>query len=121
MPTATKKVAKKAPVKKATSPKPVAKQVPVKPAVKKKTASAPKESKRMKKLEVGNQVFTLVDRRQNGGSDVAAAQVTKVGDDTVNIQVTLDSDESLWLTNVLVVAKAPKDGEKSPQRVCWPA
>lgn len=106
MPTATKKAA--------------AKKAPAKKTAAKKAASVTKESTVSKKLEVGSPVKVRVDPRQNGGSNVASGLVTKVGDETANVTVFLDSEENQWVQNVPVVKSEPKEGETSG-RVCWPA
>jgi hypothetical protein len=143
--TAKKAPAKKRTVKKSLPPPPAKKTVrkvsPAKKPAAKKAASKPKETtmtpplhdsdkKAPKGLEIGDGVFVAVDPRGNGGSDYAAGVVTKAGEESVNVQVFVDGEQNLWLTNVTVAKKAPKDKEKSDDeteseyktrlRVCWP-
>lgn len=92
-----------------------------KSTTKKASANKSTSSRASKELKVGSDVLTRVDPRQNGGSDVAAAKVTKSGKETVNLTVFLDGEENQWVRDVTVVKSEPKKGEDSAKRVCWPA
>lgn len=55
----------------------------------------------MQKPSVGRIVHVLMDPRDNNGSDVAPAIITRVWSDTVvNVRVLADSDATPWWTSV---------------------
>lgn len=67
----------------------------------------------MQTANIGDVVHVVVDPRQNNGSDVAPAMVTRVwNDELVNVRVLLDGPDVLWLTSVKFFGERPaKDDE----------
>ena len=64
--------------------------------------------------KLGDVVFAVVDPRQNNGSDVAPAVITRVwGHDMVNVKVTTDGPDNLWLTSVRISDDRPEQDDES--------
>lgn len=90
-----------------------------------------------KDVAVGDMVLVLSDPRQNNGSEVAPAVVTRVWEGTpyVNLKVLLDEHEVHWLTSVTYCDSRPEQSEVKvldssgaetgetqlvdPVNVCW--
>lgn len=71
----------------------------------------------MNKPSVGRIVHVVVDPRQNNGSDVAPAIVTRVwNDEMVNVRVLLDGPDVLWQTSIKLVDERPEDDDESVGR-----
>lgn len=66
---------------------------------------------------VGRIVLVTVDPRQNNGSDVAPAVITRVwaGDDLINAKVLLDGDANLWMTNIPLFKERPEPDDERVQ------
>lgn len=71
----------------------------------------------MQTANVGDVVHVVVDPRQNNGSDVAPAMVTRVwNDELVNVRVLLDGPDVLWLTSVKLFDERPAEDDETVGR-----
>lgn len=66
----------------------------------------------MSNLQIGDIVFVVVDPRQNNGSDVAPAIVTRVwNENSINVKAVTDGPDNLWLTSIKLVDERPDEDD----------
>lgn len=72
----------------------------------------------MSKPSIGRIVHVIADRAKNNGSDVAAAVITRVWNDTmINVKVLTDGDKDYWQTSINLYDERPQDD--SIVRAAW--
>lgn len=71
----------------------------------------------MQTSTVGSMVHVIVDPRQNNGSDVAPALITRVWEnELVNVRVLLDGPDVLWLTSIKLFGERPAEDDETVGR-----